>query len=87
MNWTLGNAGLLLALWLFPLACICAALITLIYALTKGGGLARTFRIIGAWFWSTGYGVDAFKAEQKLHFTRCMEQAGASLPGVAEVER
>jgi len=74
ISWDLGHAGLLLALWLFPLGCICAALIAMIVAI-RNGGLAVACRRLGAWFWSTGYGIDAFKAEQKLHFQKCMEIA------------
>lgn len=74
MSWSLGHAGLLLALWLFPLGCICAALIAVIVAV-RTFGLAASCRRIGAWFWSTGYGIDAFDAEQKLHFRKCMEIA------------
>jgi hypothetical protein len=88
MSWSLGHAGLLLALWLFPLGSICAALLAVIIAV-RSGGLAVTCRRVGAWFWSTGYGIDAFKAEQRLHFRKCMEIASdpAAMLEVAEVGR
>lgn len=74
MSFDLGHGLLLLFLWLVPLGLICAGLITIIIV-SRGIGLANGCRAIGAWFWSVGYGIDAFKAEQKLHFQKCMEDA------------
>jgi hypothetical protein len=74
MNWDLGHGLLLLALWLIPVAFICAGLIAIILVSWKVG-LASGCQTIGAWFWATGYGIYAFKAEQKLYFTKCMEMA------------
>lgn len=89
MTWDLGHSVLLLALWLFPLGCICAALIAVIMAI-RTFGLASACRRVGAFFWATGYGIDAFKAEQKLHFQKCMEIASdpaSTLTEVREVSR